>query len=211
MYNFKEIVKNYYNETGIEYNRFQSWEHCYEYFYSNKYNIDYDKAALMLFCYLASWGMLRNSFLMEYDYKLHVDLIKDLIPKYNSLWESDENSWNLICEADQTICNYYKDFKNKSERISDTLRTKILLGIFGCIPAYDRFFKEGISKYNKPKKLNLISYFGKNSYLKLWDFYNKQKIQDFYLHNNPKIKYPPMKLVDMYFWQIGKGNKENQK
>ena len=201
MNDFDETVLEYYRQSNKPFNRFLSWEHCYEYFYISKENIDYDKAALMLFCYLASWGMLRNSFLMNHDYKLHINLIKTLIPKCYMLWDSNQDSWDLIKEADAIITDYYKNFKENNERISDTLRTKILLGIFGCVPAYDNFFKKGISKY---KDIKLVSVFGENGFRKLWDFYNQQIPLTLKLHNNPKIIYPPMKLIDMYFWQIGR-------
>jgi len=203
MNDFDETVLEYYRQSNKLFNRFLSWEHCYEYFYTNKENIDYDKAALMLFCYLASWGMLRNSFLMNHDYKLQIELIKRLIPKYSDLWDCNENSRDKVHNAAEEINNYYKLYHEDKE-ISDTLQTKILLGIFGCTPAYDRYFKEGVSLYNKVNNnQTLIKTFGKNSYKYLWEFYNKQKTIELCLHNNSNINYPPMKLVDMFFWQIG--------
>lgn len=201
IYKFSNEVNRYY-DLSTKNHRFLSWEHCYEYFYNNKNIVDYDKAALMLFSYLASWGMLRKSFLMDYDYKIHIDLIKILVSEYSDLWNSDKNSWNMVQQAAKKINDYYKKFHDDKE-ISETLQTKILLGIFGCTPAYDRYFKDGISKYNESENTKLIKNFGENSYIQLWNFYIKQKKIEKPLHNNPNIKYPPMKLVDMFFWQIG--------
>ena len=88
----------------------------------------------------------------------------------------------------------------KSEHISYTLITKILLGTVGCIPAYDRLFKKGL--YNQPfiKK----GFNPKRSFAQLLDFYiddkNKREIDDLRINLN---NYTIMKIIDMYFWQIG--------
>ena len=42
MNDFDETVLEYYRQSNKPFNRFLSWEHCYEYFYINKENIDYD-------------------------------------------------------------------------------------------------------------------------------------------------------------------------
>lgn len=210
MYEFNKIVTKYYNECSKENNRLQSWEHCYYYFYTNKQNVDADYGALMLFSYLASWGMLRNSFLIEYDYKLHVGLVKCLIENCSVLWNNfDKISWKDIENADNIICKYYEPKKIRNsigENISSILRTKILLGIFGCVPAYDRFFKNGINIYNKDSNNKIVQLFGENSYNKLVELYKKQPKMEFKMHNYSDLCYPPMKLIDMYFWQIGYEN-----
>jgi hypothetical protein len=126
-----------------------------------------------------------------------------LIPKYSDLWNCDEKSWDRVHSAAEEINNYYKHYHDDKE-ISDTLQTKILLGIFGCTPAYDRYFKNGVSLYNKANNNKiLVKIFGKNSYKTMWDFYNEQKDLNLVLHSNPNVKYPPMKLIDMFFWYIG--------
>jgi len=82
--------------------------------------------------------------------------------------------------------------------ISYTLITKILLGTIGCIPAYDRFFIDGLgsNKYVK-KRFNST-----RSFKELIEFYeiNKKEIDEI----TKKCKgYVPMKIIDMYFWEIG--------
>lgn len=210
---FEEEVREYYNEiTSNPNHRFLSWEHCYEYFYVNKEKIDYDKAALMLFCYLSSWGMLRASFLMDYDYKIHTDMIKTLVYEYKDLWNNEKPSWEQVFKADNYINEYYKETRKTKIETSIVLRSKILLGIFGCLPAYDRFFKDGISCFNLINSgEKILKTFGQNSYQILWNFYEKQQNIQLFLKNDSKIKYPPMKLVDMFFWQIGYKNENNNK
>lgn len=82
--------------------------------------------------------------------------------------------------------------------------TKILLGTFGCIPAFDRYLKKGISisngkGYTKEFATNIE---GKNH-----DIF--KKLCHLYIDNisnvnlNSLVGYPPMKKVDMFFWEIG--------
>ena len=64
--------------------RFLSWVHCYRRFSEifkkpnlTEENIDY--LALNLAFYLASWGMYRgSSFLLQKDYTIHKDIVKEL-------------------------------------------------------------------------------------------------------------------------------------
>src|SRR4051812_29076293 len=71
----EKLVLKYYraklkNHHGFH--RFSSWDHCYKSFGNER--TDLDTLALNLGVYLASWGMYRgSSFLLEFDYKIHVD------------------------------------------------------------------------------------------------------------------------------------------
>jgi hypothetical protein len=85
--------------------------------------------------------------------------------------------------------------------VTDTLSTKILLGIFGCVPAYDRYFKDGAGKYEI-----CAQRWGTQSLHSLWQYYNKYRDEfDRLRHeiSNDGLLYPPMKLMDMCLWQIG--------
>ena len=74
----------------------------------------------------------------------------------------------------------------------------------GCVPAYDRNFKIGC------KKLKITQKFGKKSINNICEFYEQHKKEIEKKRNKLKIckknKYPQMKLIDMGFWIIGKGN-----
>ena len=84
-----------------------------------------------------------------------------------------------------------------NNNVTDTLLTKILLGTLGCVPAYDRFFKNGLkNKGSKP-----YSSFSKNSFEKVIKFYIDNK--DDFDEVQKEIDYPIMKLIDMYFFKIG--------
>jgi hypothetical protein len=85
--------------------------------------------------------------------------------------------------------------------VTDTLITKIMMGTFGCVPAYDRFFFDGTKKFGiatgtfNEKSITDISRF----YIK-----NEDKLEECRTEiSKYGIEYPQMKIVDMCFWQIG--------
>lgn len=205
-----------------ENHRYKSWENCHEYFHKRR--SEKSKKASNLDClqlgfYLASWGMYRaSSFLLDKSYEVHSPVISEILKsKYKNIWDinycnitpkSDE--LNLIIELYSQLKKLYssqiksKNNQKKKKKVSDTLITKVLLGTLCCTPAYDRYFKEGCAK----KKINPHSNFTKNSLIKIVKYYNLNK-EEFELastkiFNLRKIKYPAMKIVDMYLWQLGK-------
>ena len=210
----KEKTISYYADKFIDNfrnspeGRYKSWEHCFKYF--NKFDgQDYDKAALMLAFYLASWGMYRgSSFLLQYTYIIHVDAVKTIFnAKYNKLrsaliLNNEEISllFSLIDELKKHYFRYNKAVKTNIKDyndVSDTLISKILMGVIGNIPAYDRYVKAGLKKKDLQQRMS------ENGYRQLLDFYYKNKEEIDFLcekHTN----YTPMKIIDMYFWELGK-------
>ena len=204
--------------------RYKSWEHCYMAFgtyRSKKINdTDLDTLCLHLAFYLASWGMYRgSSFLLQKDYRIHAEAIRILTqPRYAHLWaiscenylQDTEYLSSLLVLSDQ-LKNVYGEIRTSVRAImgkqdctmpiSDTLITKILLGTLGCVTAYDRFFIQGVKKYNIAS-----SVFTTNSICKLSTFYanNKNALEAWRMKiSNRSIEYPQMKILDMCFWQTG--------
>ena len=219
---YEKIDEN--SENYVPNHRFKSWEHNYRIFCEEreKTNPDIDKLSIHLSFYLASWGMYRgSSFLLQKDYKIHEEAVKEIIKEeYDSLVAikfNELNSENLekMEKLNSFLRNHYRKVsqKDKEEKISDILITKILLGTLGCIPAYDQYFTKGFKKFNvlgsfsnKEGKLN------EKSILRLAEFYKKyekeleEKRKDFKIkinNKNVENKYPQMKVLDMGFWQIG--------
>lgn len=191
-------IEKYHYSVNNNYTRYKSWEHCYNAF--KKYRKDESKTELLclhLSCYLASWGMLRNSGLMNYDYFVHKLFVEEISnPKYDKLY-NDFCDIDTIFQAVAMIENSYPD----DVSITDTFKTKILLGVFGCAPAYDRYFKQAVKKYKV-----CYSKFNERSMVQLYSFYNENK--DAFENLRKQFEsngtfYPPMKLMDMCFWQIG--------
>ncbi len=202
------------NLNSDENSRYLSWEHCYTYFASCKELNDqnHDILALHLAFYLASWGMYRgSSFLLQKDYKVHKDAIKEIYnSKYKPLWGITcdailtSNNLDLIFELSDKLREIYVE-KRKNldgyDDISSVLITKILMGTLGCVPAYDRFFMSTIKKF----KIASGNY-NKQSLHDIAAFYNdnREELQQFKqkLENCRGIDYPEMKILDMSFWYI---------
>lgn len=201
-------IKRFHNRNQVgEHTRYNSWIYCYKYFKENwNDKTKIDLLSLHLSWYLASWGMLRGgAFLMDYDYKVHYEVIEELTePKFHSLYEVDESlDFDLVFEARDIILNGYG--KNKP---TDTLITKILLGIFGCAPAYDRYFKDSVRRY----EISTGS-FTKNSLRNVWAYYELYKERFDELAKELKldeVTYTPMKLVDMALFQLGLENENKE-
>jgi len=191
--------------------RFKSWDHCYFCFLDK--NIDKRIACLHLSFYLASWGMYRgSSFLLWKDYLIHLEVVEKIL-SCRDLQKIDyeeitgkkiEKIFKLVA----WIKNWYKEnIKEvngilKDVNATDTLVTKILLGSLGCVPAYDRFFVDGL----RSEGISPLT-FTPRSYLSVIDFYNKNKTDFDIVQEKISAKagvcYPVMKMVDMYFWQVG--------
>lgn len=249
--------------------RYKSWEWCHKAFLKEKrkrekgQDPDYDLLSLHLAFYLASWGMYRGStFLLQRDYKAHERVVKEVLdPRYEPLWDFDPSKGDAnIVEANHLLFDdaegiYWKireSYQCSNDDIpdieesdiggddaTDTLVTKILMGTFACIPAFDRFLKKGIGTYNaalkgmskknnndgdkgdKPKKLTQAivkttkkvnsngteeeTLTGTDSFMALAELVKTNPDEFKLKKSNGKVNtlYPPMKCVDMYFWQIG--------
>ena len=210
-----------------ENSRYLSWDHCFKAFQrnANKTNNEIlDFLALNLAFYLASWGMYRgSSFLLQKDYKIHIPTIKILQEKrYENLRAISaknlllDSNLKLLEEISERISSVYAvakpSFDDKINKVTDTLVTKILLGTYGCVPAYDRFYKKAVKKYNISSPV-----FNKESIKSIANYccanysqFEKLK-KEISFQNRLKIEYPDMKLMDMCMWQIGRDLDEEDK
>lgn len=148
--------------------RYASFDYCFNYFQSFREvgtisalaSPEYVQlSCLQLGFYLASWGMLRGSAeLLQKSAKSLIPIIEVVANVQPSLWDldahcySDSNIQRLLQLAN-TICE-------AQPGMSDTLVTKIMLGVFGNVPAFDANFKRGfkVAKFG-PKALKKISSF----------------------------------------------------
>ena len=195
------------------FNRYESWEHCYQAF--KDINKDDDYLALHLGFYLASWGMYRGSTgLLQKDYKIHTGAVAIIKKYYNDLrcsqnFEVSKDSINKILELKKELFDYYNQFKYQTKENTfeqkpptDTLLSKIVLGTLGCSPAFDRYFNNGV-KAHKIKATR----FNQNDFEELFKFVerNRTNIERFQneLFQEEGIYYPVFKIVDMFFWNEG--------
>ena len=211
------LIRAYFEQTMSDpHGRYLSWEHCYKAFLENRDANDeqaIEHLALHLAFYLASWGMYRgSSFLLQKDYKVHIPVVKIIQEKkYDPLVGicakdlCKEQNLTLLEDIGKRIYACYVEDTPASDRkinaASDTLITKILLGTLGCVPAYDRFYKESVKKhhissgnYNKKSVCRVAKFYCDHE-----DSFEKLRLE----LSECRIEYPPMKLMDMCFWQDG--------
>ena len=157
-----------------------------------------------------------SSFLLWKDYKIHRYAIREVLrPEYDSLLILDCDSAEasamaiprILALAD-AIRNAYVthiktvDGERENIDITDTLVTKIILAVLACTPAYDTYVIEGIRDAGIP-----FSRLNERHLTALFDFYRDHA--DAFKSVRRRIseagmRYPLMKLLDMYFWERGR-------
>ena len=203
------VIKDFTSKTNND-DRFTSFDYCYNYFRSTPdLTKDIEKSCLVIGFYLASWGMFRgSSFLLQhsaYHFRPTIEYINTLD---KAVWEIDVDAYD---ESNmQLIIEIYNEIKKKliPNRNKDlTLVTKVMLGVFGFIPAFDNNFCVTF-RYLSAGKCGFRSV-NKSSLAFIHDFYiaNKTSIDyassttfttDFNTGKKTNIKYPRAKIIDMY-------------
>lgn len=216
MSDFIEVIEKYISQVDdAKYHRYTSWENCYEAFGGEK-EVD---LALHLGFYLASWGMYRGSGgLLQKSHKIHdraVELIIRVMPDLRSSQDNevDKSAIGEIIQLKESLQNHYKGFKfvrysKKGVKSlpginpTETLMSKILLGTLGCVPAYDRYFMDGVYEETKQKWK-----FSKEGLQRLFEYRDHKNLEIIEVRKNfldaRNVYYSDMKILDMYFWQKG--------
>jgi len=193
--------------------RYTSFDYCYNYFYSfyrdkkisdlsSKENIQ--MSCLQLGFYLASWGMFRGrGWLLQKSVKNFEPLIKWISNANKELWEIDVDSYdhdqeNIISAAEEIR----EVFHDGDRRPSDTLVTKIMLGVFGNIPAFDTYFSSsfGVRIINKRGLERIHKFYYQNK--KAIDNFKIYTL-DFYTGKPTKTIYKKAKIIDMIGFELG--------
>lgn len=188
--------------------RYLSWEYCHEAFRLNRrpqIDATIDYLCLHLAWYLASWGMLRNSFLMQKDYKIHADVVRLIYqPEWDDLLDlspeklSQEYYADRIMKLSESITESY--VASGAGIPTETLLTKILLGTVGCVPAYDRYFKKALADTGAAPQA-----FSAKSIRTLGNLYldHEDEFEKLRKHCGSRIEYPAAKILDMCFFEYG--------
>lgn len=140
-----------------------SWVYCHQEFMAAHTRRAYRKRTLSLHLvgFLASFGMYcrRAPLFLQQHYLVHEDLIPILMQtKYAPLFSVHSladfrANMPLMCEVYKEIKKYYA---KKSFLPSETLITKIMLGVYGCVPALDTQFLSGMKKAMIPKSVSFL-------------------------------------------------------
>ena len=213
-----DAAQTFYEDARRDKNgRSRSWEHCYRVFRDARTDPspDCDYLSLHLAFYLASWGMYRgSSFLLQKDYKVLVPIVEEVLkPEYDCLFGlectdvRESEVQGSLKELGDYIAEHFGLIRDEvagrevPTPVSPVLITKILMGTLGCVPAYDRFFVDGIKKYRVTTQE-----YSRNSLLKLVGFYEEHNDRLEEARRGMRVgdlTYPQMKLLDMGFWQVG--------
>lgn len=210
-----ELVIAKYKSKSEPDDRYTSFDYCYNYFRTtNDLTQDIEKSCLVLGFYLASWGMFRgSSFLLKRSVKHFEPTIRYIATLDKSVWEIDADNYNE--KNIQTIIKIYKDIKTYliiKDSSDLTLITKILLGVFGFIPAFDNYFgnsfraiygkKCGFRKANV-KSLTFIKSFYESNKATIDRLSMETFTTDFMTGQKTTINYPKAKIIDMYGFTAG--------
>lgn len=215
----EEILKNLklFNMNCGPLERGASFDYCFNYF-QEKYRSgklqkiadtkDIQLSCLQLGFYLASWGMYKGAtFLLQKSIKIFEPLIKYISSDECDVWDIDvdnytnENIGKLI-KCGKRIEKALKVHETK--KATDTLITKIMLGIFGNTPAFDSYFKKG----------SRLGTFNEHSLEQIKNFYDdNQKIITMATKDNKTLEYlsgckskrtyTKAKIIDMIFFANG--------
>jgi hypothetical protein len=191
--------------------RYTSFDYCFNYFQSHREQGKLPELlrgeALQLSClhlgfYLASWGMLRGSSeLLQRSVRNFIPLVEVIANAAPAIWEMDahlygDGSCPIIFETADLVQAALPD------GASDILVTKVMLGTFGCVPAFDTYFKKGFG----------VSTFSRKALSKIGAFYtdnaevidrNRVYTLEFESGAASQRTYTRAKVIDMIFFVAG--------
>lgn len=190
-----------------------SFDYCFNYFQSFREQQklkelvspeNLQESCLQLGFYLASWGMYRGgTFLLKKSIRAHVPVIEAIARADAALWEIDVHCYT---PSNIQMILGFKNALNQAFRgigsSSDTLVTKIMLGVFGNVPAFDTNFKKGssISSFGKPALEKVALFYQENK-----SIIEKNRIPtlDFSTGQPTHRRYSRAKMIDMIFFIEG--------
>lgn len=196
--------------------RYTSFDYCFNYFRSFREQKRTASIAapesmqiscLQLGFYLASWGMFRGSSTLLLKSARHYEPVIEVIAAAPAeAWDLDAHcytadTWPLLQQLDQQIRAAF----GHRNGVTSTLATKVMLGVFGNIPAFDTYFRAGFG----------AATFGRKAFGRLGDFY-KEHADTIERHRIPTLdfgtgrpterRYSCAKVIDMIFFIEGGGS-----
>jgi hypothetical protein len=190
--------------------RYASFDYCFNHFQAAREAGDTARLAhddhilmscLQLGFYLASWGMMRGSGnLLQRSVRDLVPVVKQIAVEPASTWDLDARS--LIDQADEVLALSDRLQAAFTITASDILLTKTILGVFGCVPAFDRYFRIGFgcSTLCEPALKRIGKYYEDNQpEIDSYDIFTL----DFATGLGTQRRYTKAKIIDMVFFQEG--------
>jgi hypothetical protein len=210
--NLREYIEGDDNSQGIgPLERYASFDYCFNYFQSFReqdrlyelINPKYlEQSCLQLGFYLASWGMLRaSSPLLGKSVKIYEPVIAAVARADPALWTIDAHCYTAA--NIELLRDFERDLFFKLDSPTETLTTKIMLGVFGSVPAFDsRFVKgfPGVRRFCKPALEKIAQFY--NDHQAIIDK-NRLSTIDFNTGKRTHRQYTRAKVIDMIFFIEG--------
>ncbi len=191
--------------------RYSSFDYCFNYFQAHREDRRVAElakgSALQVSClqlgfYLASWGMYRGSAdLLRRSSRHLAPVVGAIAATPDAVWAADANDYSWPVRA-ALLATGDRIRRALTAGATDTLVTKIMLGVFGCVPAFDTYFKTGAH----------VSSFGHAGLVTIGDFYrdhaaiierHRVSTLDFDTGSPTGRLYSRAKVIDMIFFVEG--------
>lgn len=191
--------------------RYASFDYCFNYFRSHyeTWRVQglSDPAAMQTSCvqlgfYLASWGMFRGSTtLLTRSAHCFRPVIEAIVAAPAIAWKADVADYDS-----ETIEELIRIGRGLGRVLpgghSDILVTKTMLGVFGCVPAFDSYFRRGIgtSGFRPAGMRKVHDYWERNAEL---IEQHRVATMDFDTGAPTERRYTQAKVIDMIFFIEG--------
>ena len=209
-------ANRYFEVRTDQFGRYASWDHCFNYFRKayeeNRLDSltrgdELQNSCLHLGFYLASWGMYRGkSSLLQRSAHALAPVVQVISLAPRGVWELDVENYDN--DSIKLLLDWTEKVRSAlPPKSTDTLVTKVSLGVFGNVPAYDRFFRAGFNSFglNEKSLEKVKTYFDQH----------QDKIKDLqyatidFAGKVTKHRYTQAKVIDMIFFTAGGGMGSN--
>jgi hypothetical protein len=191
--------------------RYASFDYCFNYFQAFRESGSLDAltapehlevSCLHLGFYLASWGMLRGSAsLLQHSAAVYEPVVRVIASTAGKVWAIDVHCYTganraLLLQCSEEIRTAF----GGTSLASDILVTKVMLGVFGNVPAFDTYVCTAL------RKVLGVRSFGERSLAALAGFYdaNREVVEryrvptlDFATGQDTQRRYTRAKVLDM--------------
>jgi hypothetical protein len=196
--------------------RYASFDYCFNYFQTFREEgrtpalteaDQLETSCLQLGYYLASWGMFRGgAALLQRSVRSLASAVQVVAAAPEEVWRADADDYSPPVQA--ALIKVYRELAaSLPGGQSQVLVTKAMLGVFGCVPAYDRFFRNafGATTFGPKSLSGLEAYYRANA--ASIDSHRVPTI-DFTTGADSNRRYTRAKVIDMVFFTKGLENSE---
>ncbi|WP_153505468.1 hypothetical protein [Cumulibacter manganitolerans] len=191
-----------------------SWDYCYRWFnFDGRAPHDERRDCLELGYYLANWGMFRGSGVLM---RTNLAALRNTISVIDS-HHADMRDVDIVGSDDEwaALDATYEALESALPgNPSPTLITKVMLGVWGCVPAMDTYVLAGIKDLRSRARKTGLETFNRRfyDYLSLLRHTHADEIEE---HRNADLhsfgepstsatRLPAGKILDMYLFQVGR-------